>query len=344
MPVGFQKPKIKSGSAGPSGKNPGTSCHGKNPVSLSIAAIPRDLPPGSPDWVAAKNSGTSSASGREGGPKRTVVWPSGRGPKGTIRDPEDFPALVPPAGSSTNLAGYTLIQRFFEGPVMYWVPASMKNSNNYIVKLKFHHFWFIKNALFKELIDSFQQKLFKLNGSKESNGRVVYTVPGNLDVINNATLNIFSSIMDLADSPVLVLAVCRARTEWKKHVLRRGEAAELIMVIVDSAFHGDPLGAPGGVDDGGQDGQFLVVDDDAAYMLIFHSTDAPVLVRPVRKARTEWKKHVLRRGEAAELIMVIVDSAFHGDPLGAPGGVDDGGQDGQFLVVDDDAAYMLIFH
>ena len=63
MSVGFQKPKIKSRSAGPGGKKPGTSCHGKNPVSLSIAAIPKDSPPGSSDWVAAKNSGTSSASG-----------------------------------------------------------------------------------------------------------------------------------------------------------------------------------------------------------------------------------------------------------------------------------------
>ena len=281
MSVGFQKPKIKSRSAGPGGKKPGTSCHGKNPVSLSIAAIPKDPPPGSSDWVAAKNSGTSSASGREGGPKRTVGWPSGRGPKGTIRDPEDFPALVPPAGSSTNLldykdavddgskdrnrranpkdlppgsfdwvaaknsstssasgkeggpkrtvgwpsgrgpkgtirdpedfpalvppagsstnlTAYTLIERFFEGPVMYWVPALMKNSNNYKVKLKFHLFWFIKNALFKLLIDSFQQKLLKLNGSKDSNGRVmmVFTESGNLDVTNNAILNIFGSIID----------------------------------------------------------------------------------------------------------------------------------------------------
>ena len=69
-------------------------------------ANPKDPPPGSFDWVAAKNSSTSSASGKEGGPKRTVRWPSGRGPKGTIRDPKDFPALVPPAGSSTNLLDY----------------------------------------------------------------------------------------------------------------------------------------------------------------------------------------------------------------------------------------------
>ena len=63
MSVGFQKPKIKSRSAGPGGKKPGTSCHGKNPVFLSIAAIPKDSPTGSSDWVTAKNSGTSSASG-----------------------------------------------------------------------------------------------------------------------------------------------------------------------------------------------------------------------------------------------------------------------------------------
>ena len=109
MSIGFQKPKIKSRSAGPGGKKPGTSCHGKNPVSLSIAAIPKDLPPGSSDWVAAKkNSGTSSASGREGGPKRTVGWPSGRGPKGTIRDPEDYVILIAgifPRASSNGAHG-----------------------------------------------------------------------------------------------------------------------------------------------------------------------------------------------------------------------------------------------
>ena len=97
---------------------------------------------------------------------------------------------------------------------MYWVPALMKNSNNYKVKLKFHLFWFIKNALFKVLIDSFKQKLLKLSGSKDSNGRVVvvYTEPGNPDVINNAILNIFLSIIDPAGSPVLVRAVTYART------------------------------------------------------------------------------------------------------------------------------------
>ena len=74
----------------------------------------------------------------------------------------------------------------------------MKNSNNYKVKLKFRLFWFIKNALFKLLIDSFQQKLLKLNGSKDSNGRVVmvFTESGNPDITNNAILNIFSSIID----------------------------------------------------------------------------------------------------------------------------------------------------
>ena len=214
--------------------------------------------------MAAKNPSTSSASGKEGGPKRTVGWASGRGPKGTIRDPEDFPALVPPAGSSTNLTAYTLIERFFEGPIMYWVPALMKNSNNYKVKLKFHLFWFIKYALFKLLIDSFQQKLLKLNGSKDSNGRVVYTKPGNLDIINNAILNVFSSIINLAGRPVLVRAVRTARTEWKKHELGRGKAAELIIVVVDFAVHGDSLGVPGGVNDGGQDGQFLLIVDDVA--------------------------------------------------------------------------------
>ena len=79
---------------------------------------------------------------------------------------------------------------------MYWAPASMKNSNNYKVKLKFLLFWFIKNALFKELIDSFQQKLLKFNGYIDSNERMVYT--GSPDIDNNATLNVFSSIIDLA--------------------------------------------------------------------------------------------------------------------------------------------------
>ena len=96
----------KSRSAGPGGKQ-GTSNPGKTNVSpSSFAANPKDLPPGSPDWVAAKNSGTSSASGKEGGPKPAAGGPSGRGPKGTIQDPEDFPALVLPAGSSTNLLDY----------------------------------------------------------------------------------------------------------------------------------------------------------------------------------------------------------------------------------------------
>ena len=219
--------------------------------------------------------------------------------------------------------------------IMYWVPALMKNSNNYKIKLKFHLFGFIKNALFKVLIDSFQQKLLKLNGSKDSNVRLVYTEPGNPDIFNNAILNIFSSIIDLAGSPVLIRAVRNARTEWKKHVHGRGEAVELIIVVVDSAVHGDSLGVPGGVDDGGQVGW---VDGDAAYVLIFDSADAPVLVRAVRAAHTEWKKHELGRGEAVELIIVVVDSAIHGDALGVPGGVDDGGQVGR---VDDDA-YMLI--
>ena len=214
---------------------------------------------------------------------------------GTIQDPEDFPALVLSAGSSTDLpdnedavddqemeveqgretptdnfwSTYTGIwgesvavcQRTSRGPphyrifskkesfrlrppktaiIMYWVPALMKNSNNYKVKLKFHLFWFIKNVLFKVLIDSFQQILLKVNGSKDSNGREVgvYTEPGNPDVINNTILKVFGSIIDPADSPVLVRALRAARTEWKKHVHGRGEAVELIIVIVDSAVHG----------------------------------------------------------------------------------------------------------
>ena len=155
--------------------------------------------------------------------------------------------------------------------IVFWVPALMKNGNNYKVKLKFHLFWFIKNALFKVLIDSFQQKLLKLNGSKDSNGRVVYTEPGNPDIINNAILNIFSSIIDLAGSPVLIRAVRTARTEWKKHKLGRGKAVEPIIVVVDSAVHGDALGVPGDVDNGGQVGR----EDDEAYMLIEHFFGGP---------------------------------------------------------------------
>ena len=96
---------------------------------------------------------------------------------------------------------------------------------------------------------------------------MVFTESENLDVTNNAILNIFGSIIDLAGSPVLVRAVRVTRTEWERE-LGRGEAAELIIVVVDSAIQGDPLGVPGGIDYGGQDGQFVVVDDDAAYTLI----------------------------------------------------------------------------
>ena len=73
-------------------------------------------------------------------------------------------------------------------------------------------------------------------------------------------------------------------------------------------------------------------------MLIFDSADAIVLVRAVRTSRTEWKKHELGHGEAVELIIVVVDSVVHGDALGAPGGVVDGGQVGRV----DDEACMLI--
>ena len=99
MPVGFlQKPKTKSGSAGPGGKKPGTSSHGKNPVSLYVAAIPKDPPPGSSDWAVAKNSGVSDGSGRVGGSSPARV--GGRGSTGTFdADPGDFTALVLPGGS-----------------------------------------------------------------------------------------------------------------------------------------------------------------------------------------------------------------------------------------------------
>ena len=135
--------------------------------------------------------------------------------------------------------------------IMYWVPASM-NSNNYKVKLKFHLFWFIKNALFKVLIALFQQKLLKFNGSKDSKGRVVCMEPGNLGIINNATLNVFSSIIiDMADTPVLFQAMRATRTEWE-HELGRGEAAELYIVVTGSIV--DSLDVLGDVDDGGQEG------------------------------------------------------------------------------------------
>ena len=41
MPIGFQKPKTKSGSAGPGGKNPGTSCHGKTLFPSLLQPSPR---------------------------------------------------------------------------------------------------------------------------------------------------------------------------------------------------------------------------------------------------------------------------------------------------------------
>ena len=66
---------------------------------------PRIRPPGSSDWVAAKNSGTST-SGKGGGSKWATVGPSGRGLKEMIQEPEDFPALVLSAGSSTDLPYY----------------------------------------------------------------------------------------------------------------------------------------------------------------------------------------------------------------------------------------------
>ena len=89
MSVGFQKPKIKSWSAGPGGKKPGTSSHGKNPVYISVAAIPKDPPPGSSDWAAAENSRVSGGSGRGGG--SSPVRAGGRGFTGTFdTDPGSF--------------------------------------------------------------------------------------------------------------------------------------------------------------------------------------------------------------------------------------------------------------
>ena len=96
MPVGFQKPKTKSGSGGPGGKNPGTACHGKNPV--SVAAIPKDPPQGSSDWAAVKKSGVSGGSGQVG--SSSLAWAGGPGSTGMFdADPGDFLALVPPGGS-----------------------------------------------------------------------------------------------------------------------------------------------------------------------------------------------------------------------------------------------------
>ena len=79
--------------------------------------------------------------------------------------------------------------------IMYWVPALMKNSNNYKVKLKFHLFWFIKNALFKLLIDSFQPfKNLKLNGSKDSNGGPGGPDVNNIDSVNDDNLTADDSV------------------------------------------------------------------------------------------------------------------------------------------------------
>ena len=210
----------ESRSAGPGGKQ-GTSNPGKTNVSLSyFAANRKDPPPGSSDWVAVKNSGTSSASGKGGGSKWTAR-PSGRGPKGMIRDSEDFLALVPLDCSSTNLLDYEDAEA-----LIVW--------QNYISEISIKEIAILGIVLFEF------SSLFKtFNGSKDSKSRI----------------NIFSSIIDSADAPVLVRAVRAAHTEWKKHELGRGEAVEPIIVIVDSAVHGDPLGVPGGIDDSGQVGR-----------------------------------------------------------------------------------------
>ena len=134
------------------------------------------------------------------------MGPRGRGPRGTNQDPEDFPALDSPAGSSTDLPDYEDavvdqkmdVEQGRETPAdNFWsncIPALMKNSNNYKVKLKFHLFWFIKNALFKLLIDSFQQKLLKLNGSKDSNGGTVFLWCRASQDVEDKQLSIFESI------------------------------------------------------------------------------------------------------------------------------------------------------
>ena len=151
--------------------------------------------------------------------------------------------------------------------IMYWGPALMKNSNNYKVKLKFHLFWFIKNALFKVLIALFQQKLPKLNGSKDNNGRMVYMMPGSPDNINNATLNIFSITVCQASTPVLIRAVRATRSEYSEHELGHGEAAELSIVVCVFIvfFTGIRSVSQETSNDGGQDGRF---DDDAVYTLL----------------------------------------------------------------------------
>ena len=92
------KKPLKSRSAGPGGKKTGMSSHCKNPVFLTVAASPKDPPPGSSDWVAA-NTSSSSASGKVGG---ATARPSGWGLVETSQDPTDFPVLVPPVGSSTS--------------------------------------------------------------------------------------------------------------------------------------------------------------------------------------------------------------------------------------------------
>ena len=93
----------KSRSAGPGGKQ-GTSNPGKTNVFPSLAA-PKDSLPGSSDWVAAKKFRHLHI-WEGGGSKYTTVGPSRWGSKGTIQDPEDFLALIPPAGSSSDPLDY----------------------------------------------------------------------------------------------------------------------------------------------------------------------------------------------------------------------------------------------
>ena len=126
------------------------------------------------------------------------------------------------------------------------------NNYNYKVKLKFHLFWFIKNALVRLLIAFFQKKTPKRNGSEDSDEFVVYRESGNLDVVNNA--NTFSIT-------ICIWAVHGTHTEHERE-LRCCKVAELAIVVTVSVVLRDLLGVQEDVNIGGQDGR--VDDDDAA--------------------------------------------------------------------------------
>ena len=126
--------------------------------------------------------------------------------------------------------------------IMYWVPALMKNSNNYKVKLKFHLFWFIKNALFKLLIDSFQQKLLKLNGSKDSNGGPGGPDVNNIDRVNNDNLTADDSVcqasQDVEDKQLSIFESIQIRIQqfWPFRFSNSSEEESRIRPLFKAKF------------------------------------------------------------------------------------------------------------